>query len=186
MFSFPFVGDLSVRQLLVITLFIMPVIVLCIIVGLGFLGSLAFILVMLFIGLGIAKKPVKSTLPEKQLLILLSGKHRPRAKTKSVKKVAEKRRVVEAPETIEVVARDSSRIPTIKIIGVLRDPLGTPVSGEELEVFVNGRLYSRVKTGSSGEYAVYYTPEGPGLYEVKIRLSGRTILRKRVKVGVRG
>lgn len=68
----------------------------------------------------------------------------------------------------------------------MRDPLGNPLVNQELEVHVNGRLHTRVRTGSSGEYAVYYTPDGPGLYEVEIRLGGRTILKKRVRVGVRG
>ncbi|MCD6300995.1 MAG: hypothetical protein J7L82_02880 [Staphylothermus sp.] len=184
LFSFPFIGDLGVRQLLIVMLFIMPVIVPGVIMGLGFLESLVFLLVMLFVGLGIAKKPVKSVLPEKQLLVFITGKYKPRVRARSAKTVAERRHVAEVPETIEVIARDSSRIPTVKIVGVLRDPLGNPLVNHELEVHVNGRLYTRVRTGSSGEYAVYYTPDGPSLYEVEIRLGGRTILRKRVRVGV--
>ncbi len=74
----------------------------------------------------------------------------------------------------------------VKIVSVLRDPLGNPLTGQELEVYVNGRLYSRVKTGSSGEYTIYHSPEGSGLYDVEIRPQGRTILRKRVKVCVKG
>lgn len=87
---------------------------------------------------------------------------------------------------VEVIAPDSSRIPTVKIVGVLRYSLGNPLVNHELEVHVNDRLHARVRTGCSNEYAVYYTPDGPGLYEVEIRLGGRTILRKRVRVGVRG
>lgn len=182
LFSFPFIGDLSVRQLLIVMLFIVPVIALSIIADLGFMESLTFLLVMFFVGLGIAKKPVKSVLPEKQLLVFLTRKYKPIRSAK----VAERRHVAEVPETVEVVARDSSRIPTVKIVGVLRDPFGYPLVNQELEVHVNGRLYTRVRTGSSGEYAVYYTPDGPGLYEVEIRLGGRTVLRKRIRVGVRG
>ncbi len=185
LFSFPFIGDLSVRQLLIVMLFIMPVIVPGVIMGLGFLESLALLLVMLFAGLGIAKKPVKSVLPEKQLLVFITGRYRPRIRVSGIKTVAEKRSIAEVPETVEVIARDSSRIPTVKIVGVLRDPLGNPLVNQELEVHVNGRPYTRVKTGSSGEYTVYYTPEGPGLFEVEIRLGGRTILRKKVRVGIR-
>ncbi len=184
LFSFPFIGDLSVRQLLVVMVFILPVITVCAILGLGFLETLVSTLVTLFIGLAVAKKPVKSVLPEKQLLILISGRYKPQVKTKRIKDIT-RRSTAEVPETVEVVARDSSKIPTVKVVGVLRDPLGNPVSGEELEVFVNGRLYSRIKTGSSGEYTVYYTPDGPGMYEIEIRLHGRVILRKRVKVGVK-
>ena len=184
LFSFPFIGDLSVRQLLVVMVFILPVIIACTAVGLGFLETLVSTLVTLFIGLAVAKKPVKSVLPEKQLLILISGRYKPQVKTKRIKDIT-RRSTAEVPETVEVVARDSSKIPTVKVVGVLRDPLGNPVSGEELEVFVNGRLYSRIKTGSSGEYTVYYTPDGPGMYEIEIRLHGRVILRKRVKVGVK-
>ncbi len=186
LFSFPFIGDLSVRQLLILMLFIVPVVVLSITAGLGFMETFAFSLIMLFIGLGIAKKPVKSVLPEKQLLVFLTGRYKPRALARSAETVAERRHVAGVPETVEVVARDSTRIPTVKIVGVLRDPLGNPLANQELEVHVNGRLHTRVRTGSSGEYAVYYTPDGPGLYEVEIRLGGRTILRKRVRVGVRG
>ncbi len=186
LFSFPFIGDLSVRQLLIVMLFIVPVVVLSITAGLGFMETFAFSLIMLFIGLGIAKKPVKSVLPEKQLLVFLTGRYKPRALARSAETVAERRHVAGVPETVEVVARDSTLIPTVKIVGVLRDPLGNPLVNQELEVHVNGRLHTRVRTGSSGEYAVYYTPDGPGLYEVEIRLGGRTILRKRVRVGVRG
>lgn len=67
----------------------------------------------------------------------------------------------QAPDTVEIVARDSTRIPTVKIVGVIRDPMGNPLVGQELEVYVNGRLYSRIKTGPSGEYTIYYSPEGP-------------------------
>lgn len=42
-------------------------------------GEVAVIvLVSGFVGLGIAKKPVKSVLPEKQFLVFLTGRHRPR------------------------------------------------------------------------------------------------------------
>ncbi|RLG80279.1 MAG: hypothetical protein DRO40_11425 [Thermoprotei archaeon] len=58
LFSFPFKGDLSVRQLLIAMLFIIPVVALSIIADLGFMKSFSSLLVMLFIGLGIAKKPV--------------------------------------------------------------------------------------------------------------------------------
>ena len=64
LFSFPFIGDLSVRQFLIVMLFIVPVVVLGITAGLGFMKTFAFSLIMLFIGLGIAKKPVKSVLPK--------------------------------------------------------------------------------------------------------------------------
>ena len=56
---------------------------------------------------------------------------------------------------------------------------------QDLEVHVNGRLHT-YKTGSYGKYTVYYTSGHSGLYEVEIRLSGRTILKKRVRVSVRG
>ncbi len=186
LFSFPFIGDLSVRQLLIVMLFILPAVVLGITAGLGFMETFAFSLTMLFIGLGIAKKPVKSVLPEKQILVFLTGRYKPQVLARSAETVAERRHVAGVPETIEVVARDSTRIPTVKIVGVLRDPLGNPLVNQELEVHVNGRLHTRVRTGSSGGYTVYYTPDGPGLYEVEIKLGGRTILRKRVRVGVRG
>ena len=186
LFCFPFIGDLSVRQLLIVMLFIIPVIALSIITDLGFMETFAFSLIMLFIGLGIAKKPVKSVHPEKQLLVFLTGRYKPRILARSAKTVVERKHIAEVPETVEVVARDSSRIPTVKIVGILRDPFGNPIVNQELEVHVNGRLHTRVITGSSGEYTVYYTPDGPGLYEIEIKLSGRTILRKRVRVGVRG
>ena len=185
LFSFPFIGDLSARQLIIIMLFILPAVISAFALRLGFLETLTLLFIMLFAGLGVAKKPVRSVLPEKQLLILLTGKYRPRIRVKNVKMVIEKRHVAEVPETVEVVARDLSRIPTVKIVGVLRDPLGNPVSGKELEIYVNGRLYSRIKTGSSGEYTVYYTPDGPGLYEIEVKLYGKPILKKRVKVGVK-
>lgn len=184
LFSFPFIGDLSVRQLLVVSAFIIPSLLLTMSSGLGFAETVIILLVAGFTGLGLAKKPVKSVLPEKQLLLFITDRYRPKAVRVS-RRVVEKR-VPRAPETVEIVARDSTRIPTVKIVGVLRDPLGSPLAGQELEVYVNGRLYSRVKTGSSGEYTIYYSPEGPGLYDVEIRLQGRTILRKRVRVGVRG
>jgi len=185
LFSFPFIGDLSVHQLIIVILFVLPVIALSTFMGFDFIRSLVSLLIMLFAGLGIAKKPTKSVLPEKQLLILISGKYKPSVKTIGIRKAARRRAVTKVPETVEIVARDSTRIPTIKIVGVLRDSLGNPIANQELEVYVNSRLYTRAKTGSSGEYTIYYAPEGPGLYEVEIRLHGKTILRKRVKVGVK-
>lgn len=79
LFSFPFKGDLSVRQLLIAMLFIIPVVALSIIADLGFIESFSSLLVMLFIGLGFAKKPIRSVLPEKQLLVFLSGRYKPQA-----------------------------------------------------------------------------------------------------------
>ncbi|ABN70239.1 hypothetical protein Smar_1144 [Staphylothermus marinus F1] len=87
---------------------------------------------------------------------------------------------------MEIAARDSTRIPTVKIVGVLRDPLGIPLANQELEVYINNRLYSKIKTESMGEYTVYYSPEEPRLYEVEIRLQGNAVLKRRVKVGARG
>ncbi len=139
----------------------------------------------LSVGLGVARRRVKSVLPEKQLLVFLSGRYKPLVRPRASSAPTEVRRASRTPETVEVIARDSTRIPTIKIVGVLRDHLGNPVSNQELEVIINNKLYTRVKTGSSGEYTIYYSPDGPGLYDVEIRLHGRTVLKKRVKVGVR-
>jgi len=65
LFSFPFVGDLSVRQVLLVTGFIVIAIFTSITLKLGFLEGLVLVLTGLFIGLGVAKKPVKVVLPEK-------------------------------------------------------------------------------------------------------------------------
>ena len=186
LFSFPFVGDLSARQVLLVIVFIVIAIYASITLKLGFLEGLVLVLTGLFIGLGVAKKPVKAVLPEKQLLIVLTGRHKPRTKPVKMARPINKAKHVGIPETLEVYARDPTRIPTVKIVGVLRDPLGNPLVDEELEVYVNGRLYTRAKTGSSGEYTVYYSPEGPGLYEVEIRLHGKTVLKRRIRMGVRG
>ncbi len=185
LFSFPFIGDLSVRQVLLVTVFTVIAVFVSIILELDFLEGLVLVLTGLFIGLGVAKKPVKAVLPEKQLLIILTGRHKPRTKPVKMARPIDKAKHVGIPETLEVYARDSTRIPTVKIVGVLRDPLGNPLVDEELEVYVNGRLYTRARTGSSGEYTVYYSPEGPGLYEIEIRLHGKTVLKRRIKVGVR-
>lgn len=141
------------------------------------------VLVSGFIGLGIAKKPVKSTLSEKQFLVFLSGKYRPRISRAPGKPGAVKKKSLQVPETVEIVARDSTRIPTVKIVGVLRDLLGNPLANQELEVYINNRLYSRIKTGSMGEYTVYYSPEGPGLYEVEIRIHGQRYSQEKSKNG---
>lgn len=187
LFSFPFIGDLSVRQLLIVFSLIIPALLMNVALRMRFLESLAVLVSMLFVGLGVAKKPVRSVLPERQLLVFITGRYKPRVKPlgKTRGPIVEKP-VSRAPETIEVFARDPAKIPTVKIVGVLRDPLGNPLVNQELEVFVNGRLYSRVKTGASGEYTIYYSPDGPGLYEIEIRVHGKPVLRKRVKEGVRG
>ncbi len=188
LFSFPFIGDLSARQLIIVAVFVLPATLSAVALRLGFLRMLSLLFIMIFVGLGVAKKPVRSVLPEKQLLILIAGKYRPRVRSYAkelVEKPVEKASL-SVPETVDIVARDPSRIPSIKIAGVLRDSLGNPLSGAEIEVLVNGRIYTRVRTGSSGEYTVYYAPDGPGLYEIEIRLHGSPILRRRVRVGVRG
>lgn len=79
MFSFPFIGDLSVRQLLVVSAFIIPSMLLAISSVLGFAESVIMLLVAGFTGLGLAKKPIKSVLPEKQLLLFITGRYRPKA-----------------------------------------------------------------------------------------------------------
>lgn len=177
---------LSVRQVLLVTIFIVIALLSALSLRTGFLEGLVLVFISLFVGLGIAKKPVKAVLPEKQLLIVLTDRYRPRIRLATKAKSIGKAQYTGVPETHEVLARDPSRIPTIKIVGVLRDPLGNPMAGEELEVYVNGKLYTRARTGSSGEYTVYYSPEGPGLYDVEIRLHGRTVLKRRIRVGVRG
>ncbi|MCD6300496.1 MAG: hypothetical protein J7L82_00305 [Staphylothermus sp.] len=143
----------------------------------------------MFIGLGVAKKLVKAVLPEKQLFVVLTGRYKPGTRPVKMARLIDEAKHVGILETLEVYARDPTRIPTVKtvkIVGVLRDPLGNPLINEELEVIVNGKLYIRVRTGSSGEYTVYYSPEGRGLYEVEIRLHGKTVLKRRIRVGVRG
>ncbi len=90
--------------------------------------DLRFLMIMLFIGLDITKRPVKSVLPENSFLSFLIGRYKPRVLVKSAETVAERRRVAEVPETVETVACDSSRIPTVKIVSVLRDPLGNPLN----------------------------------------------------------
>lgn len=63
LFSFPFIGDLSARQLLVVSAFVAPSMLLATSSGLGFAESIIVLLVAGFTGL--AKKPVKFVLPEK-------------------------------------------------------------------------------------------------------------------------
>ena len=74
----------------------------------------------------------------------------------------DKAKRVDIPETLEVYAHDSTRIPTAEIVGVLRDLLGNPLVDEEPEAYVNGRLYTRARISSIGEYTVYYSPGGTG------------------------
>ncbi len=90
LFSFPFIGDLSVRQLLVVSAFIIPSMLLTLSSGMGFAETVIILLVAGFTGLGLAKKPVKSVLPEKQLLLFITGRYRPRV-AKVVRKAMEKK-----------------------------------------------------------------------------------------------
>lgn len=127
LYSFQFIGDLSARQLLVVSTFVAPSMLLATSSGLGFAESIIVLLVASFTGLGLAKKPVKSVSPEKQLLLFITGRYRPKTVRVSGKVVEEKR--CQAPDTVEIVARDSTRIPTVKIVGVIRDPMGNPLAG---------------------------------------------------------
>jgi len=61
----------------------------------------------------------------------------------------DKAKHVGIPESLKVYAHDSTRIPTVKVIGVLRNTLGNPLVDEELEVYVNSRLYVRARIVSS-------------------------------------
>ncbi len=160
MFSFPFIGDLSVRQVLLVTVFTVIAVFVSIILELGFLEGLVLVLTGLFIGLGVAKKPVKAVLPEKQLLIILTGRHKPRTKPVKMARPIDKAKHVGIPETLEVYARDSTRIPTVKIVGVLRNPLGNPLVDEELEVYVNGSLYTRARTDPRASTRCIILPRG--------------------------
>ena len=97
--QFPVYRDLSVRQLLIMMLFIMPVVALSIIADLGFMKSFSSLLVMLFIGLGIAKKPVKSVLPENSFSYPKRKVQASRARARIIKMIVKRRSVAEAPET---------------------------------------------------------------------------------------
>ncbi len=110
LFSFSFISNLSVYQLIIV-LFDLPAITLNIFMSLDFIRSLVSLLIMLFAELGIAKKPTKSAPLEKQLLILISEKYKSSVKTIGIRKATRKRAVTKVPETVEIVACDSTRIP---------------------------------------------------------------------------
>ncbi|RLG83996.1 MAG: hypothetical protein DRO40_02655 [Thermoprotei archaeon] len=105
LFSFPFISDLSVRQLLIVFSFVISALLAIVYLRMGFLESLVILVSMLFIGLGMAKKPIRSVLPEKQLLVFITGNYRPRVRSSSKARGPVTRGPApRAPETIEVFA----------------------------------------------------------------------------------
>lgn len=179
--TFPIIGDISIRQLIILTIGLIPALLLTV-KDYGVQEVVASALIGLMVSGSLAFKRVKSVLFEKQLLYAVTG-YRP--KTRVTKPRIERRRTIEAPEVIEVTAPDSSRIPTIKVFGVLRDSLNNPLAGAEVNVFVNGVKYAKIRTGTHGDYVFYYTPDAPGLYEIELRLHSKPVIRKKVKVEMR-
>mgnify|MGYP005640036595 FL=1 len=180
--TFPIIGDISVRQFIILIIGLIPALFLTI-EGYGIQEVVTSALIGLMISGSLAFKRVKSVPFEKQLLYAITGSYKP--KTRITRPRIERKRAIETPEVIEVIAPDSSRIPTIKVFGVLRDSLNNPLANAEVDVFVNSVRYAKIRTGPHGDYVFYYTPDAPGLYEIELKLHGRPIVRKKVKVEVR-
>lgn len=90
---------------------------------------------------------------------------------------------VHAQPTIQVRARAfldglqaASRGRAVTVEGALRDNLGAPVAGGEVEVLADGQPVERVRTGPDGRFLAQFELEGAGERRLEVRYAGSPLL----------
>ena len=114
--------------------------------------------------------------PEQQLLVLLTGRWKPRTAP---------RKPLAKPHREEAVMLRVSPAEPVKIHGYALDPVsGSPMAGATLLLYVDGQEMERTIAAPDGSYT-FFVELSPGSHEVEVRAGDALVLRKRVIVELR-
>jgi hypothetical protein len=180
--KFPIIGELSIRQLIIILL---PTIIAYQLAhSLGIIPLMIIIITTSFFALFIAKKPTKGFKPEEQLYYLLTqGAYK---KPRVVKQKEEVKGIEEMKEAVGEVGEEVNEDEVILIAGVLKDPsTGEPIPNAKIQLNVNGVKVATIRTDANGAYRIHYTFSAPSntvelLYEDKV-IARKTVVVKKQK-----
>jgi hypothetical protein len=169
--KFPVIGELSIRQLIIIL--IPTIITFKLTQTLGTIPLITLTLTTASITLFIAKKNTKGFKPEEQLLYILTQKPKTTTKTTKEKTITEIKE-----EKIETIKPDE----IVLIAGVLKDPsTGEPIPNAQLQLNINGTKVATVRTDTNGTYRIYYTFTAP-TNTVELLYENKTIAKKTIIV----